>query len=289
MKLRVGFPKGSLQESTFIMFRKAGYNISVGTRSYIPVIDDDDMEGILIRAQEISRYVEDGVLDIGLTGKDWITENESDVVEVTELVYAKQGLRPVKWVLAVPNDSSVKSVQDLEGKRIATEVVNITRNYLKKKGVNAEVEFSWGATEAKTPELVDGIVELTETGSSLRANNLRILDVVLESTTRLIANKDSWKEPAKKEKIKNLSTLLTGALVAEEKVGIKMNVPRKKLEEITRELPALRKPTISELIQPGWIAIEVVVDEKIIRELIPKLKEFGAEGIIEYPLNKVIY
>jgi ATP phosphoribosyltransferase len=289
MKIRIGFPKGSLQESTFTMFKKAGYNVSVGSRSYIPILDDDEMEGILIRAQEISRYVEDGVLDVGLTGKDWITENESDVVEVTELVYGKQGFRPVKWVLAVPNDSPIKSVKDLEGKLIATEAVNITRNYLKRNGVKADVEFSWGATEAKTPELVDAIVELTETGSSLRANNLRIVDVVIESTTRLIVNKKSWGDAQKRKKIENLALLLTGALAAESKVGIKMNVPEDKLDSLTSELPALRKPTISKLIQPGWIALEVIVDEKTIRELIPQLKEMGAEGIIEYPLNKVIY
>ena len=289
MKIRIGFPKGSLQESTFAMFKKAGYNISMGSRSYIPILDDEEMEGILIRAQEISRYVEDGVLDIGLTGKDWITENESDVVEVTELVYGKQGFRPVKWVLAVPNDSPITSVKDLEGKLIATEAVNITRNYLKKNGVKADVEFSWGATEAKTPELVDAIVELTETGSSLRANNLRIVDVVIESTTRLIANKKSWEDAQKRKKIENLALLLTGALAAEAKVGVKMNVPEDKLEQLTSKLPALRKPTISKLVQPGWIALEVIVDEKTIRELIPQLKEMGAEGIIEYPLNKVIY
>lgn len=293
MKLKLGLPKGSLQESTMIMFKKAGYNIHVTDRSYKPSINDEEIEVILIRAQEMSRYVESGVLDCGLTGKDWIVENESDVKEVTELIYAKQGLRPVRWVIAVPNDSPIKSVKDLQGKKIATEAVNLTRQYLAKHGIKAEVEFSWGATEIKAPELVDAIVELTETGSSLRANNLRIVETVLESTTRFIMNKKAWQDPWKQKKVETIALLLKGALEAEKMVGVKMNVPAGKLELITEALPALREPTISELKkkdkQQGWYAIEVIVEEKIIRNLIPKLKEMGAEGIIEYPLNKVIY
>lgn len=289
MKLKMGLPKGSLQESTLAMFKKAGYEIRAGERSYKPSINDEEIEPILIRAQEMSRYVESGVLDVGLTGKDWILENGSDVIEVSDLVYAKQGLRPVRWVIAVPNDSPIKSVKDLQGKKIATEVVNITKNYLKEHGVSAHVEFSWGATEIKVPDLVDAIVELTETGSSLRAHNLRIVETVAQSTTRLIANRKSWTDPWKKQKIENIALLLKGALAAEEKVGVKMNVPADKLESIIAHLPALRQPTISKLSQEGWIAVETIVDEKIIRDLIPKLKSSGAEGIIEYPLNKVIY
>ncbi len=293
MKLRLGLPKGSLQESTVIMFKKAGYDIRVAERSYKPSINDEEIEVILIRAQEMSRYVESGVLDCGLTGRDWVVENESDVKEVTELIYAKQGLRPVRWVLAVPNDSSIKSVKDLQGKKIATEAVNLTRQYLAKNGVKADVEFSWGATEIKAPELVDAIVELTETGSSLRANNLRIVETVLESTTRFISNKKSWEDPWKQKKIQTMALLLKGALEAEKMVGVKMNVPPAKMEEITSMLPALREPTISELWKKTggepWFAIEIIIEEKVIRNLIPKLKEMGAEGIIEYPLNKVIY
>lgn len=289
MKLRLGLPKGSLQESTVAMFKKAGYNFRISERSYKPSVDDEEMEPILIRAQEISRYVESGVLDAGLTGKDWIVENNSDVVEVADLVYAKQGLRPVRWVLAVPHDSPMRKLEDLEGKKIATEAVNLTRSYLEKRGIKAHVEFSWGATEIKVPDLVDAIVELTETGSSLRAHNLRIVETLLESTTRFIANRDSWKDPWKKQKIENLSLLLRGALAAEEKVGVKMNVPESKLKEVIGVLPALRQPTISHLSAQGWVAIETIVDERIVRELIPKLKSSGAEGIIEYPLNKVIY
>lgn len=288
-KLKIGLPKGSLQESTFHMLARAGWRISVGSRSYIPSVDDPEMEARLIRAQEISRYVEQGILDCGLTGWDWIVENDSEVVEVANLVYAKQGLRPVRWVLAVPNDSPIRTAKDLEGKRIATEAVNLTKQYLKKHGVKAEVEFSWGATEVKTPELVDAIVELTETGSSLRAANLRIVETVLESTTRLIANKTAWKDPWKRDKMETLSLLLKGALAAEEKVGLKMNVAEKNLAPLLKSLPALRNPTVSRLGTEGWVAVETVIDEKTVRELIPKLKAAGAEGIIEYPLNKVIY
>jgi ATP phosphoribosyltransferase len=293
MKLKLGLPKGSLQESTVDMFKKAGYEIRISERSYKPSINDEEIEPMLIRAQEIARYVELGVLDAGLTGKDWIVESGSDVVEVSDLVYAKQGLRPVRWVLAVPNSSPIQKVEDVQGKRIATEVVNLTKKYLEKKGVTANVEFSWGATEIKAPDLVDAIVELTETGSSLRANNLRIVETLLESTTRLIVNKNAWNDSWKKNKIQNLALLLKGALAAAEKVGVKMNVPSAKLKEITDLLPALRQPTVSELKkkegESGWFAVETIVDEKIIRDLIPKLKASGAEGIIEYPLNKVIY
>ncbi|MCX6354814.1 MAG: ATP phosphoribosyltransferase [Candidatus Aureabacteria bacterium] len=277
-----------MQEATFELFLKAGFKISASGRSYIPRIDDDELEGILIRAQEISRYVEEGVLDAGLTGLDWIRENNSQVEEVANLVYGKQGFRPVRWVLAVPNDSPVRSVKDLEGKRIATEVVNLTKSYLAGKGVTAHVEFSWGATEVKVPQLVDAIVELTETGSSLRAHNLRIVDTLLESTTRFIANRDSLRDGWKKAKINQIALLLKGALAAESKVGVKMNVPDKSLDAISALLPALRKPTVSKLSEDGWYAVETVLDEKAFRNLVPKLKEAGAEGIIEYPLNKVI-
>ena len=288
MKLSIGLPKGSLQEATFELLLKAGFKISASGRSYIPRIDDDELEGILIRAQEISRYVEEGVLDAGLTGLDWIRENDSQVEEVANLVYGKQGFRPVRWVLAVPNDSPVRSVKDLEGKRIATEVVNITKKYLARNGVDAHVEFSWGATEVKVPQLVDAIVELTETGSSLRAHNLRVVDTLLESTTRFIANRDSLRDGWKKAKINQIAILLKGALAAESMVGVKMNVPDRSLDAISSLLPALRKPTVSKLSEEGWYAVETVLDEKAFRNLVPKLKEAGAEGIIEYPLNKVI-
>jgi ATP phosphoribosyltransferase len=288
LKLSIGLPKGSLQESTFDLFLKAGFKISASGRSYVPRIDDEELEGILIRAQEISRYVEEGVLDIGLTGLDWILESDSKVEEVANLVYGKQGFRPVRWVLAVPNDSPIKSVTDLEGKRIATEVVNITRKYLKEKGVNAQVEFSWGATEVKVPQLVDAIVELTETGSSLRAHNLRVVDTLLESTTRLIANKNSLKDEWKRAKVNQIAMLLAGALAAESKVGVKMNVPTASLQKVAALLPALRKPTVSKLSEEEWYAVETVLDEKAFRSLVPQLKAAGAEGIIEYPLNKVI-
>lgn len=288
MKLRMGLPKGSLQDSTFRMMQKAGFNVAVGSRSYFPSIDDEEISLILLRAQEMSRYVEDGVLDCGLTGKDWILENNSDVVEVMDLIYGKQGRKPVRWVLAVPNDSDVQSAKDLQGKRIATEVVNLTRRYLEQHGVKAEIEFSWGATEVKAPELVDAIVELTETGSSLKANNLRIVDTVVESTTKLIANKNTWQDPWKKKKIQQVALLLQAALVAEDKVGLKMNVAESDLPTVLGVLPALKRPTISHLSEKGWVAVETVVDEFIVRTIIPRLKEAGAEGIIEYPLNKVI-
>lgn len=289
MKLKLGLPTGSLQESTFELFRKAGYTINVSPRSYFPTTDDPEISVVLLRAQEISIYVEQGVLDAGVTGKDWIEENGSAVHEVAELVYAKSGFTPVRWVLAVPEDSPIKSVKDLQGKRIATEAVNLARNFLAKNKVEATVEFSWGATEVKVPDLVDAIVELTETGSSLRAHNLRIIETLLTSTTRFIANKGAWADAGKREKIENIALLLEGALNAEQKVGVKMNVQRDKLDELIALVPALRNPTVSSLTQEGWVAIEVVVDERVIRDIIPKLKAAGAEGIIEYPLNKLIY
>jgi len=287
-QLILGLPKGSLQDATFSMMKKAGFNVRVGSRSYLPSIDDPELVGRLIRAQEISRYVELGMLDAGITGYDWIMENGSDVVEVAELIYGKQGLRPVKWVVAVPNDSPIQSVQDLEGKRLATEAVGLTKRYLEDNGVQADVEFSWGATEVKAPELVDAIVELTETGSSLRANNLRIVDTVLESTTRLIANKGSWDDGWKRQKIEQLALLLEGALAAETKVLLKMNIRAEKAHAIAGLLPSLHAPTVSTLDTEGWVAVESVVEEIVVREIIPRLKQEGAEGIIELPLNKII-
>ncbi len=287
-KLRLGIPKGSLQESTISVFKKAGFNIRVKERSYYPEIDDNEIECTLVRAQEMARYVEEGVLDVGLTGYDWIKESKANIKEVANLTYAKSGLGPVRWVLAAPNDSGIKSVKDLEGKRIATEAVNITKEYLKKNNVKATVDFSWGATEVKPPKLADAIVEITETGSSLRANNLKIIDTILESTTRIIVNNESYKDDWKKKKIEQLVLLLKAALLAEEKVGLKMNVMEKDLNSIIEILPTLKDPTISNLAGKGWVAVESVVDEKIVRDLIPKLKARGATGIIEYPLNKVV-
>ena len=287
-KIILGLPKGSLQEATYAMMRKAGFHISSGSRSYIPSVDDDQIEARLIRAQEISRYVELGMLDCGITGHDWIVENGSDVVEIGELIYGKQGFRPVRWVLAVPESSPIQSVKDLEGKRIATEAVGLTKKYLADNGVQADVEFSWGATEVKAPELVDAIVELTETGSSLRANKLRIVDTVISSTTRLIANRDAVADPGKKEKIDQLMLLLGGALAAEAKVLLKLNVKSDGLNAITEILPSLHAPTISPLQTSDWSAVETVIDEAVVREIIPRLKSAGAEGIVEIPLNKVI-
>ncbi len=287
-KLVLGLPKGSLQDATFDMMGKAGFVVRAGSRSYMPAIDDPELDGRLIRAQEISRYVELGTLDAGITGHDWIVENGSDVVEVVELIYAKQGLRPVRWVVAVPENSAMHKPQDLEGKRIATEAVGLARGYLARHGVQAEVEFSWGATEAKCPDLVDAIVELTETGSSLRANKLRIMDTVLESTTRLIANRASWEDPWKRAKIEQLALLLQGALAAVSRVLLKMNARAEAVAVLTDILPSLHAPTVSKLDTDGWIAIETVVQESVVREIIPELKKAGAEGIIELPLNKVI-
>ena len=287
-KLKLGLPKGSLQEATFKLFNKAGYRVQVGARSYYPSIDDADIECIMVRAQEMARYVDQGVFDVGLTGKDWILEQNADVVEVAELKYAKGGLNPVRWVVAVPEDSPIKTLKDLKGKHIATELVGYTTRYLKSKGVTADIEFSWGATEVKPPLLADAIVELTETGSSLKANKLRIVEVMLESTTRIIANKKAWKDPWKKKKIENMTMLLQGALAAEEKVGLKMNAPKASLKEICGLLPAMHAPTISHQTDPAWVSLEVILDEKVARGLIPRLKRRGASGIVEYPLNKVI-
>ncbi|MCP5516345.1 MAG: ATP phosphoribosyltransferase [Verrucomicrobiales bacterium] len=287
--LRLGLPKGSLQEATIDKMGKAGFNIQVSSRSYVPYVDDEELEIRFIRAQEISRYVEHGYLDAGVTGYDWIHENGSKVHEVGEFIFSKATSRPARWVLAVPEESRIKSVQDLAGKRIATEVVNITKAYLRKHKVKAEVEFSWGATEVKAHELVDAIVDITETGSSLRANKLRIVDTLMTSTPRLIANHDSWADDWKRTKIETLALLLRGALEAETKVGLKMNLREKDLASLLRKLPALRNPTISHLSLEGWVAVETVIDERIVREIIPQLKAAGAEGIIEYPLNKVVY
>ena len=287
--LKLGLPKGSLEQATIEKMAKAGYNISVSARSYAPYVDDDELEIRLIRAQEVSRYVEHGYLDCGITGHDWITENGSDVHEVGEFLFSKATRQPTRWVLAVPENSPVRSAKDLNGKRVATEVVNLTKKYLKQHGVKAEVEFSWGATEVKAHELVDAIVEITETGSSLRANNLRIVDTLLVSTPRLIANRAAWKDRWKREKIETLALLLHGALEAEAKVGLKMNIAERNLAKLLKSLPALRNPTVSHLSQPGWVAVETIIDEHVVRELIPQLKAAGAEGIIEYPLNKVVY
>lgn len=286
--LKIGLPKGSLQKSTLKLFRKAGYHISVSDRSYYPVFDDPEIESILIRAQEMARYVDKGVLDCGLTGLDWILEQGADVQEVAELNYAKEGLRPVKWVIAVPNDSKIRSIKDLNGKRIATELVGFTKKYLKSKNVKAEIDFSWGATEVKPPHLADAIVELTETGASLKANNLRIVETILESSTRFIANRKAWQNKWKQQKMENIVMLLKGALAAEEKVGIKMNVSKKDLKRVLNLLPSMHSPTISTLSDEGWYDLDVVIDEKVICNLIPMLKKAGASGIVEYQLNKVI-
>lgn len=287
-KLTLGLPAGSLQKTTIEIFKKAGFNIHVNDRSYFPYIDDEEIECILIRAQEIPRYTEEGVLDAGISGKDWITETGAAVIEVADMNYSKQGLRPVKLVIAVPKDSPIKTVSDLQGKKIATELVEVTRQFLLENKVEASVEFSWGATEVKPPSLVDAIAELTETGRSLKANNLRIIETILESTPRFIANKESWESAWKKKKIEQMVTLLRGALMAEEKVGLKMNVSKGNLEKVLSLLPALRKPTISDLYEDDWVAVETVIDEKTVREMVTKLKEAGAEGIIEYALNKII-
>jgi len=287
--LRFGLPKGSLQDATIEKMGKAGFNISVSSRSYIPYVDDEELEIRMIRAQEISRYVEHGYLDCGITGHDWIQENGSKVQEVGVFQFSKATRQPARWVLAVPENSRIRSVKDLQGKRIATEVVNLTKKYLRRHKVKAEVEFSWGATEVKAHELVDAIVEITETGASLRANKLRIIDTLLYSTPRLIANHASWKNAWKRKKIETMALLLRGALEAETKVGLKMNIAHKNLANLLQTLPALRNPTISNLSQEGWVAVETIIDEHIVRELIPALKVAGAEGIIEYPLNKVVY
>ena len=284
----LGLPKGSLEESTIALFAKAGWKIAKSSRSYKPSIDDPELDGRFVRAQEISRYVEQGFFDCGLTGYDWILENNSDVVEVCDLIYSKATALKSRWVLCVKEDSDIKSVQDLEGKRVATELMNVTKKFLSDKGVNAEVEFSWGATEVKVPDLVDAIADITETGSSLRANNLRIIDTMLYTNTKLIANKAAWENPEKRRKIESIALLLQAALDAGTKVGLKLNLPKGNLAKIIGELPALRKPTVSQLSDPAWVVVETIVDEKVVRDLIPVLKANQAEGIVEYPLNKVI-
>ena len=288
MKLRLGIPKGSLQESTLQLFARAGFNITINPRSYFPQMDDPEIECMLIRAQEMARYVEDGILDVGLTGRDWILENGAQIVDVADLVYAKQTFGKVRWVLAVLDRSGFQSVQDLQGRIIATELVRVTEQYLAQKGVQAKVEFSWGATEVKPPVLADAIVEVTETGSSLRANGLRIIDTVLESNTKLIANRQSWLIEWKREKVRILEMLLRGALEAHGKVGLMMNIRRKDLKRVLAVLPALKRPTISPLSERSWVAIHTILEEKTVREIIPKLKACKAEGIVEYPLNKIV-
>ena len=286
--LKLGIPAGSLQEATASLFRRAGYKITFSSRSYVPTINDDEIECLLIRAQEMARYVEDGALDAGLTGYDWIVENDADDHEVAELVFSKVSRRPVRWVLCVPEDSPVQCVQDLEGKRIATEAVMITKRFLAESGVKARIEFSWGATEVKPPRLADAIVEVTETGSSLRANNLRIVEEVLKSTTRFIANRESYADTWKKQKIDDLALMLRGAMAAEGKVGLMMNVPREKLQQVLSLLPALQNQTVSDLADKDWVDVNTILEEIVVRQIIPRLKSAGALGIVEYPLNKVI-
>ena len=288
MILKLGIPKGSLENATIELFRRAGYNMTTSSRSYFPVVDDPEIECMLIRAQEMARYVEDGILDAGITGLDWVQENEANVHAVCNLVYAKQSFGKVRWVLAVPESSPVKSVKDLEGKIIATELVATTKRYLAENGVKAKVEFSWGATEVKPPELADAIVEVTETGSSLRANKLRIVETVLESNTQLIANQQSWEDLDKRRKLEDITMLLEGAIAALGKVGLMLNVRRDQMEAVLQVLPALRRPTISSLSDDEWLAVNTIIDESVVRVIIPRLKEAGAQGIVEYPLNKIV-
>ena len=286
--LKLGIPKGSLENATIDLFRRAGFQITVNSRSYFPAIDDPNIECMLIRAQEMARYVEDGVLDAGLTGLDWIAETGANVHPITDLVYAKQSFGRVRWVLAVPEQSAVRSVKDLEGKIIATELVETTKRYLAANGVSAKVEFSWGATEVKPPILADAIVEVTETGSSLRANNLRIVETVLESNTQFIANATSWQDPAKRQQMQDIQMLLEGAINAMGKVGLMMNVERSSLQQVLDVLPALKTPTISTLADENWLALNTILDESTVRTIIPRLKQAGASGIVEYPLNKIV-
>jgi ATP phosphoribosyltransferase len=288
MILKLGIPKGSLENATVDLFRRAGFNITTSSRSYFPSIDDPEIECMLIRAQEMARYVEDGVLDAGLTGRDWVQEGEAQVQTVADLIYAKQSFGKVRWVLAVPEASPFRSVKDLQGKIIATELVSATRRYLEANGVNAKVEFSWGATEVKPPVLADAIVEVTETGSSLRANNLRIIETVLESNTQLIANVDSWRDADKRRKLEDIKMLLEGAINALGKVGLMLNVEKHNLPAVLKILPALRKPTISNLSEDDWVAVHTILDESTVRIIIPRLKEAGAQGLVEYPLNKIV-
>ncbi len=285
----LGLPKGSLEDSTKNLFAKAGWKITTSSRSYKPSIDDPELDGRFIRAQEVSRYVEHGFFDCGLTGFDWIQENASDVVEVCDLIYSRASTLKSRWVLCVPEASDITKPEQLAGKRVATELVGTVRRYFEKKGIDAEVEFSWGATEVKVPDLVDAIVDITETGNSIRANKLRIIDTLLETNTKFIANKASWANPEKRKKIETIALLLRGALEAESKVGLKMNLPRASLDAVVKALPALRNPTISQLSNPDWVALETIIDESVVREIIPQLKALGAEGVVEYPLNKVVY
>lgn len=287
--LKLGLPKGSLEKPTFDLFANAGYDIHGASRSYRPQIDDPDLRARLLRAQEIGRYVHQGFLDCGITGKDWVAENEADVEVLTDLPYSRSTSNPTRWVLVVPEDSPIKDVKDLQGKLIATEAMNLTRNFLKKHGVEAKLEFSWGATEVKVPDLVDAIVDITETGSSLRANKLRIVATLMESFPQFIANREAAKDPWKRAKMERIVLLLKAALEARDKVGLKMNVPEKQLQSVLDTLPSLRLPTVNQLSQDGWLAIETILEEKVVREIIPDLKAAGAEGIIEYPLNKVVY
>jgi ATP phosphoribosyltransferase len=288
LTLKLGIPKGSLETATVELFRRAGFNITTSSRSYFPAIDDPEIECMLIRAQEMARYVEDGILDAGLTGRDWVEENEASVETVADLIYAKQSFGKVRWVLAVPESSHFRNVKDLEGKIIATELVSTTKRYLASNGVKAKVEFSWGATEVKPPELADAIVEVTETGSSLRANKLRIIETVLESNTQLIANKEAWADDWKNRKLRDIKLLLEAAINALSKVGLMMNVERKRLDDVVAVLPALKNPTISQLSDPDWVAVNTILEESTVRCIIPRLKEAGAQGIVEYPLNKIV-
>jgi ATP phosphoribosyltransferase len=287
--LMLGLPKGSLEEATIALFAKAGWKIAVSSRSYKPSIDDEELDGRLVRGQEVSRYVEHGFFDCGLCGQDWIRENESDVVEVCDLIYSKASAKKARWVLCVPEASPIRVPADLAGKRIATELVGTVRRYFAARNVPVEVEFSWGATEVKVPDLVDAIVDLTETGSSIRANKLRIVDTILETNTKFIANKKSWADPVKRKKIETIALLLRGALEAGSKVGLKMNAPKKAIEAVIKAVPSLRNPTVSPLSNPDWVALETIIDESVAREIIPQLKALGAEGIVEYPLNMVVY
>jgi ATP phosphoribosyltransferase len=288
MILKLGIPKGSLQDATVELFRKAGFKITISDRSYYPTIDDAEVECLLLRAQEMARYVEQGLLDAGLTGHDWVVENDAQVQEVADLVYSKTGTGKARWVLAVPTNSPIKSVKDLQGKRIATEAINLTRRYLERNGVEAKVEFSWGATEVKPPYLADAIVEITETGSSLRANNMRIVETVLETNTKLIANRESWEDPGKRRKIEQIGMLLSGAIMGEDKVGLMMNVPKARLPAVLEVLPSMNTPTISQLTDEAWVDVLVILEERKARDLIPELKREGAQAIVEFPLNKVI-
>jgi ATP phosphoribosyltransferase len=287
--LTLGLPSGSLMDATFDLFAKAGFSISGSKRSYRPTVDDPELQLRLLRAQEISRYVEHGYLDAGLTGRDWVAENGSDVHEIAVLPFSKVSARPTRWVLVVPEDSPIRTVADLAGKRVATEAVGMAKRFFEKAGVDVSVEFSWGATEVKVPDLVDAIIDITETGSSLRANKLRIVETLMESFPVLVANQTAWQDPWKREKLETLALLLKGALAARDLVGLKMNLPEGNLKNLLEALPALRNPTVSPLAQSGWVAVETIIEEKIVREIIPRLKALGAEGIIEYPLNKVVY